>query len=77
MIEFLKKAMDWVLEKEKDAANDCHINPKDVDKQITYMEEKRDKIKKECEDSLSELEHILNRLHAIKAKSLTCQTKQE
>jgi hypothetical protein len=75
MIEFFKKAMDWVLEKEKDAANSCHVDPKDVDKQIAYLEEKRDKIKKDYEENISEMEHILNRLHAIKAKSLTCNTK--
>jgi len=75
MVEFLKKAMDWVLEKEQDAANNCKINQEDLDKQITYVEEKRDKLKKEYEDNISEMEHILNRLHAIKAKSLKCDTK--
>ena len=75
MVEFFKKMTDWVLEKEQDAANNCKINRADLDKQIAYVEEKRDHLKKECEDNISEMEHILNRLHAIKAKSLKCDTK--
>ena len=42
MVEFMKKAMDWVLEKEDDAAKNCHIAPEDAEKQIKIMEEKRD-----------------------------------
>jgi len=75
MVEFFKKAMDWVLEKERDAANSCKIDLADVDKQIQYVEEKRDKLKKECDENLSEFEHILNRLHAIKASASKCDTK--
>jgi hypothetical protein len=74
MVEFMKKAMDWVLEKEQDAAQNCHVAPEDVDKQIAMMEEKRDALKKKCDDDLAEMEHILNRLHAIKAESLRCKT---
>ncbi len=75
MVEFFKKAMDWVLEKERDAANNCKIDLTDVDRQIQYVEEKRDKLKKECEENLSEFEHILNRLHSIKASASKCDTK--
>ncbi len=65
MVEFLKKAMDWVLEKEQDAANNCKIDQEDLDRQISYIERKRDKLKKDCEENISEMEHILNRLHLI------------
>ncbi len=75
MVEFLKKAMDWVLEKERDAAKNCKVELADVDKQIQYVEQKRDKLKKECEENLSEFEHILNRLHGIKASTTKCDTK--
>jgi septal ring factor EnvC (AmiA/AmiB activator) len=71
MVEFIKKAMNWVLEKEQEAADNCQIDIKDVEKQIGYMEEKRDKLKQD----VAELEHILNRLHTIKAHALKCQTK--
>ena len=75
MVEFLKKAMDWVLEKERDAAKNCKVELEDVDKQIQYVEQKRDKLQKECEENLSEFEHILNRLHGIKASATKCDTK--
>jgi len=74
MVEFMKKAMDWVLEKEDDAAKSCHVAPADVDKQITMLEKKRDVLKKKYDDDLAEMEHILNRLHTIKAESLRCST---
>ena len=75
MIEFFKKVTDWVLEKERDAANNCKIRQEDVEKQILLVETKRDKLKHDCEENLSEMEHILNRLHAIKVKSLKCDIK--
>jgi len=73
VVEFLKNAMDWILEKEQDVADNCKINQKDLDKQIAYVEQKRDNLKKAYEENISEMEHILNRLHAIKAKSLKCK----
>mgnify|MGYP000265216040 CR=1 FL=1 len=72
MIEFMKKAMDWVLEKEADAAKNCHARPEDIEKQIKMIEEKRESLKKRYEDDISELEHVLNKLHYIKAESLKC-----
>ena len=77
MVEFFKKAMDWVLEKERDAANNCKVDIEDVEKQIKYVEEKRDKLKKECEENMSEFEHVLNRLHGIKASATRCDTQKE
>ena len=41
MVEFLKIATDWVLEKEQNAANNCKINQADLDKQIAYVKETR------------------------------------
>jgi len=74
MIEFMKKAMDWILEKEADAARNCHAKPEDVDKQINMIEKKRDSLKKRYEEDIAELEHVLNKLHTIKAESLKCST---
>jgi len=42
MVEFMKKVMDWVLEKEADAARDCHAKPEDIDKQIEMIEKKKE-----------------------------------
>ncbi len=74
MMEFMKKAMDWVLEKEQDAAKNCHAEPKDIEKQIRMIEEKKETLEKRCKEDIGELEHILNRLHSIKAQSLKCRT---
>ena len=70
----MKRAMDWVLEKEADAARDCHAKPEDIEKQIHMIEEKRDVLKKRYEEDIAELEHVLNKLHSIKAASLKCST---
>ena len=74
MVEFMKKAMDWILEKEADAVRNCHAKPEDVDKQIHMIEERRDSLKKSYEENIAEFEHILNKLHSIKAASLKCST---
>jgi len=68
----MKKAMDWVLEKEADAAKNCYAKPEDIDKQIDMIEKKREALKKRYEEDISELEHVLNKLHVIKAESLNC-----
>ena len=70
----MKKAMDWVLKKEAEAARDCHADPEDIEKQIKVLEEKRAKLKKKFEEEDAEFGHILDKLHFIKAASLKCQT---
>lgn len=75
MMEFMKKAMDWVLDKERDAANNCHAAPEDIEKQIKMIEEKKTTLETKFKDDMAEMEHILNRLHSIKAESLKCHTQ--
>ncbi len=75
MMEFMKKAMDWILEKEQEAAKNCHASPEDVDKQIAMIEEKKADLEKKYTEEIKEFEHILNRLHTIKAASLKCHVK--
>jgi len=77
MLDFMKKAMDWVLEKEADAAKNCYASPEEIDKQIQEVEEKREKLKKRFEEDDAEFEHILNKLHFIKAEALKCQTNTD
>jgi hypothetical protein len=72
MLEFMKKAMDWVLEKEAEAAKGCHADPNDIDKQIKMVEEKREALKKRYEKEDAQFAHILTKLHHIKAESLKC-----
>ena len=71
----MKKAMDWVLDKEREAAKNCHASPEDIDKQIKKMEEKKAMLETKNKEEIKEMEHILNRLHSIKAESLKCHTK--
>lgn len=75
MVEFLKKAMDWVLEKEAEAARKCAVNPADVEKQIEILEAKRVKLRKKFEEEDAEFGHILSRLSFIKANASKCETK--
>jgi len=74
MVEFLKKAMDWVLEKEAEAAKNCYADPEDIEKQIKALEEKREKLRKKFKEEDAEFGHILDKLHFIKAESLKCHT---
>ena len=74
MVEFMKKAMDWVLDKEREAAKNCHASPEDIDKQIKMIEEKKEMLEKKYKEEIAETEHVLNRLHNIKAASLKCHT---
>ena len=76
MVEFMKKAMDWVLEKEADAAKDCHAKPEDIEKQIVMIEKKKEAIEKQYKENVRELEHVLDKLHFIKAESLKCSMKE-
>jgi len=77
MMTFMKKAMEWVLEKEQDAAKNCHAKPEDIEKQIEMIEIKKEGLQKRCKEEIEELEHILNRLHTIKAQSIKCHTEQD
>ncbi|WP_456322229.1 hypothetical protein [Hydrogenimonas sp.] len=73
MQEFLKKMTEWVLDKEEEAARHCKIDTEDLQRQIDFVTKKRDDLKKECEENLKELEHILERLEKIKAAESICK----
>ncbi len=70
MVEFMKKAMDWILDKETDAAKNNHEKPTEIDKQIKSIDARRAKLKNDYEEEDAEFGHILDRLHFIKAQSL-------
>ena len=72
MFDFMKKAMDWILEKEAEAAKGCHADPNEIDKQIKMVEEKREALRKHFEEEDAQFAHILTKLHHIKAESLKC-----
>ena len=72
MVEFLKDAMDWVLDKEADVAKKCAMKTEDIEKQIEIMEKKRAEIRARFEEDDAEFAHILSRLSIIKAESMRC-----
>ena len=77
MMDFLKKAMDWALEKEAEAAKGCHADPEDIDRQIKMIEAKREALKKRYEEEDAEFAHILTKLKLIKAESMKCHNSNK
>ncbi len=75
MVEFLKKTMDWALEKEAEAAKKCYVNPADIQKQIDILEKKRAELRKKFEEEDAEFGHVLSKLAFIKANALQCEKK--
>jgi len=75
MVGFLKTAMDWVLEKEQEAAKKCVVNTKDIQKQIGILEAKRAQLRKKFEEEDAEFGHILSRLSVIQANASQCKAK--
>ena len=73
MMEFLKTAMDWVLEKEAEAAKNCVVNVTDIEKQIELLEAKRAQLRKKFEEEDAEFGHVLSRLALIKANANKCE----
>ncbi len=74
---FLKKMMEWVLEKEEAAAKQCHASPDEISEQIRKMLLKKKEIQEQCQEQTKELEHILDKLHWIKAEAIRCERKLE
>ncbi len=75
MMQFVKNAMDWILEKEKEAANQGIVHPEDVAKQIEILEEKRKELHEKFEDEDAEFAHVLSKLRFIEADALKMEQK--
>ncbi len=72
-MEFIKSTMDWVLQKEQEAANHCYIKTQDVQKQIDAIKHKKTQLQEKFDDNVKELNHILTRLELIKSSSASCK----
>ncbi len=72
---FVKKIMDWVLESEEKAAKECHVSPEEAREQIRKLLVKKKELEDRCKEQSKELEHLLDRLHWIKAETLRCERK--
>jgi hypothetical protein len=67
MVDFLQKAMNWVLKKEHEVAQNSKISKEDIDRQLAYVQEKKERLQQEYEQNLKKFEEIIERLHAIRA----------
>ena len=68
MNTFIEKTMDWLLDKEEAAAKNGKIDLENLDKQINLAKNKKENYQKEVEKTLHELNHIIDRLQAIRDK---------
>jgi len=75
MVEFLKNAMNWILEKEQEIAKEGALKPEEVEKQIQAIEEKREELRAKFEEEDREFAHILSKLSIIKAYALKSESK--
>ncbi|MRJ02370.1 MAG: hypothetical protein GXO19_05315 [Epsilonproteobacteria bacterium] len=66
MLEFMRKMTEWILQKEEEAARNCRIPVEEIEKQISIVKEKREKLERECQENIAELDRILGRLESIK-----------
>ena len=78
MREFLKKAAQWLLEREEELAKKCAINLEDIDRQIRTMEEKKEELQRQCRENLDEMERIIVKLRWIKAEEMKrCEAEND
>jgi seryl-tRNA synthetase len=77
MVEFLKKATEWMLDREAELAKKCAIDLEDLEKQIAKVQEKKEALERECRENQEELDKILTRLKWIKLEELKCQKERE
>ncbi len=78
MNNFLKSIVEWMMEKEEEMAKECAIPMKEIDYQITKVQEQKETLKKNYEDSMQELDSILQRLQKIKnTEILRCQSSKK
>jgi len=74
---FLKKMMEWILQREEEAAKNCHASPEEISEQIRKVLLKKKEIEERCKEQTKEFDHILDKLHWIKAEAIRCERKLE
>lgn len=75
MVEFLKKMMEWALEKEEELAKECKINPKEIDAQLYKITQKKSELEKRCQYEIAQIDKLIERLDNIKKESSSCESK--
>jgi len=73
MVEFLKKMMDWALNKEEELAKNCQLDSKDIDEQIHKVVQKKIELEEKYKDEISQFNKLIERLEKIKEQSQSCK----
>lgn len=74
----IEKITNWLLEKEEELARECAIPKEEVEYQIAKVELEKEKLKKEYEEKMKQLDDILMRLKKIESiETLKCTTKDK
>jgi hypothetical protein len=77
MQSFLKKATDWILEKEELLAKACAIPLSEIDAQLQQVQKQKARLKKNYEESMEVLDAIEAKLQKIRSTEvLRCQNKE-
>ena len=75
MNTFMKKIIDWSLEKESDLAKKCAVPMEEIEHQMQKVQKQKEKVQKEYDDALQELDDVLQKLEKIKnTEILRCQS---
>ena len=74
----MKQMTDWMLKKEEEAAKQCAIPIDQIQKQLDMVEDKRNKLTKQYEDAIAELDHVKEKLEQMmRDEKLRCNTSGE
>ena len=77
-MSFVHKLTEWLLEKEEEMAKSCAVPMEEIEYQLAKVKAQKEKIQKEYEKAMAELNHVEERLEKIKnIETLRCQNKLE
>jgi tRNA A-37 threonylcarbamoyl transferase component Bud32 len=77
-MSFVHKLTEWLLEKEEEMAKSCAVPMEEIEYQLAKVKTQKEKIQKEYEEAMAELNHVQERLEKIKSiETLRCQNKSE
>jgi DNA repair ATPase RecN len=72
------KITEWLLEKEEAMAKSCAVPMEEIEYQLAKVKTQKEKIQKEYEEAMAELNHVEERLQKIKnIETLRCQKKDD
>ena len=77
-MSLVHKLTEWLLEKEEAMAKSCAVPMEEIEYQLAKVKAQKEKIQKEYDAAMRELNHVEERLEKIKnIETLRCQNKSE